>query len=265
MSRETPSTHPICNGRTTYTSTKLKKIKKDSDRAILYPIVAKEMAVVRKNVEQIVNERQLVGTYVAATIGISKATWCYWLNDPNRNLSVEAMLALSDLIGCTFHELVMGEDAPIKLPKKCSLLYSVIKSRAELHAVCDKILAKTPAEKIPPQKLIYYRLRERANDLNKPLRNYFIETSLEFIPTVREFSSEDPAFKGRLPIFFGFCGFYDDNADFLARQDLSECRMTVGGREVEPIYRKTIGKFAALSEEQQLDILGYLLHERYMK
>lgn len=258
-------THPICEGRKVYTKAKLEKLQKESGRAILYPITTEEMAVVRKNLEKIIQERQLMSTYIASTIGISKSRWSYWMNDESRNLSVDALLALSDLLGCTLHELVMGEDTPIKLPKKCTLLYSIIKSRAELHAVCDKILNKTSAEMIPTKKLVYNRLSERANDLNQPLRCYLLEESFEFIPAVREFAREDPAFHGRFPAFYGFCGFFDDNADFLARQDFSECRMTVHGREIENIYQKTIGKFAALSEGQQVDILGYLLNERYMK
>lgn len=265
MKNGTLSIHPICNGRTIYTKAKLMKMQKESESVILYPIVMNEMIVVRNNVEQILRERQIMGAYCASAIGISKSHWSYWMADPKRNLSVEALLALSDLLGCSFHELIMGEKGSIKLPKKCSLLYQVIKSRAGLHAICDKILNETPVTKIDTKKLIYLRLRERANDLNRPLRNYLIETSLEFVSTAKEFSSKDPAFKSRIPAFFGFCGFFEDNADYLARQDFSDYEMLAGRHVVEDIYRKTIGKFASLTEEQQVSILGYLLYERYLR
>lgn len=267
MSNGKPPIHPICEGRTVYTKAKLAKLQKENNNknSILYPIVTEEMAIVRNNVSRIASERQLLDSYCAASIGISKYLWSFWMSDPKRNLSVEAMLALSDLLGCTFNELIMGENAPIRLSKKCSLLYTVIKSRAVLHATCDKLLGSTPIAPVESRKLIYCRMKERADDLNRPLRNILLETSLDFSGVARDCTAEDPAFNSRLPAFFGLCAFFDDNADYFVRQDISNYSMIANKQPVESMYQKTIGKFAALTTEQQENILGYLLHERYLK
>lgn len=265
MQQDHPLPHPVCAGRTVYSKASLEKLQQKDSHGILTGITNAEMAIVRANVTKIIQERQLSNAYFAAAVGVSKSQWSYWMSDPKRNLSVRAMLALSDLLGCSLHELVMGEKGCIRLPVRCALLYSVIRSQAALHALCDKHLAQLSAEPIETEKLIYLRLCERANDKNRPLRTILIQTSLEFVPAAKDFSAPDPIFKGRLPTFYGLCGLFDDHADFLARQDFSACKMSAAGRIVEPIYQKTIGKFASLSEDQQLAILSSLLHARYLK
>lgn len=258
----TQNTHPVCNGRTIYTADMFKSMVENRGDHVITAIFNKEMAVVRQNVKEIFRERALMDSYVAQMLGWDKTHYSKWMSEPERNLSLSAAAAMSNLVGCSLNELVMGEKKPIRLPRTATLLYSIIKSRAALHAVCDKMLSQTPKAEIPLEDLVYSRLEDRADDLNEDIYQMVVKWNAE-LKQVAFKLLRNGKYIGRLPMIYAICVCTEDSPDYLLRQNISSCDMTADGKEVEARYRSTIGTFMALARSDQENILADLVYKRY--
>lgn len=258
--REVP--HPICAGRTIYTEADFKAMAENRGDHVITAVFNGEMAVLRQNVSRIVAERNMLDSYVAQMLGWDKTHYSKWMSEPERNLSLTAAVNMSALFGCSLHELVMGEQKPIKLPKLCALLYTIIKSRAALHAECDKFIAQSEPKEIDIEDLVYGRLQERADDKNEELYQMIVKWNLE-LKQVAFKLQQNGKYIGRLPMIYAICVCLDDSPDFLLRQNFGSCEMTADGKTVEDRYAKTIGAFAALDRERQVDIIAELTCRRY--
>ena len=259
--RETP--HPICEGRTVYTEKDFKNMVENKGDHVITPTFNEQMAIVRNNVKNIIAGRNLLDSYVAQMIGWDKTHYSKWMTEPERNLSLTAAAKLSDLLGCSLHELVMGEPKPIKLPRLCALLYTIIKSRAVLHADCDKLIAQSKTEEVDIENLVYKRLQERADDKNEEMYQMIVKWNNAELKQVAFKLQQNGKYIGRLPMIYAICVCLEDSPDYLLRQNFGSCEMTANGKTVEDRYTRTIGNFAALDKERQEDIIAELTCRRY--
>ena len=69
-------------------------------------------------------------------------------------------------------------------------------------------------------------------------------------------------FQGRLASIFMICLLSGESADYLLTQDYSNCEITIKGKPVQDKYRKTIGKFLGMSENDQNALLGALVKKQ---
>lgn len=264
MVKHAVESHAVCQGRTIYTDEMFRGMVQNRGDHVITDTFNKEMSVVRKNVKAICAERDYMDSYVAQMIGWDKTHYSKWMSEPERNLSLSAAIALSNLLGCSLHELIMGENKPIRLPKMCALLYSIVRSRATLHAECDKYISQCAKESIQIEDLVYSRLQERADDMNEDLYQMIVKWNAE-LKQVAFKLLQNGRYIGRLPMIYAICVCTEDSPDYLLRQNIADCDMTADGKMVEDRYKQTIGAFTALTRVQQESVLASLTCKRYFQ
>lgn len=256
----TATAHPICKGRKIYVAADFKDMLQNRSDHVITAVFNSEMAVVRQNVKELCRERDMMDSYVAQMLGWDKTQYSKWMNEPERNLSLTAAIQLCTLLGCTLNELIMGESKPVKLPKLSVALYEIIRSKAALHAECDKMMVQI--DDLTIEDLVYARLQERADDKNEDLYQMIVKWNAE-LKQVAFRLLRNKKFIGRLPMVYAICVCTEDSPDFLLQQNIAHCNMTANGKLVEDRYKQTLGRFVSLSTENQHKILATLINARY--
>ena len=255
--------HPIWEGRSVMTAEQYAEMQTGYEDRLITTFFNEQMAIVRQTVSGILAQRQLSDSYAAQMIGYDKTQYSKWMNEPNRNLSPSTIVPMSNLLGCSANEFVVGEKRPIALPKLEALIYSIIRKRAAWHADCDKLISSYTAKELPYQELICERIMDRADDMNVNPYLLLTEKSVE-MKQIAEKMVETHQFVGRLPLLYGVCMFLKDSADYYLRQNYAPCEMTADGKPVEEKYKQTIGAFAALSKKEKHEITAKMVLARYM-